>query len=842
MTPFPALRSAAPRLPLRRTGGFALLLTLTLVAFIVLLLVGLATYTKVETAIAGNQQRQAQAREQALFALNVAVGQLQQHAGPDTRVTATAEFVSGVNAQRRRYTGVWDTRDAAAPPVWLASGMETGISPDVTAAIPTASQAVLAAANTDGSTSSANVVAALQTVAVPGVPGQTGSAPVGRYAWWVADQGVKAPVAVPDSSDAVDYGPWAPTEQRARIRQQIAIGAGAADVGGAVVFEPRDANNRALVAGQTIALPGQLAFLKNASNGTLGLTLLRQNFHTWSPNNHAVLANSRLGGLRRDLSLQPDLLGPAFASWAKVDPAQGGYMEDPANPLLPNPRPAFGDEPLRRRYVMQGPNVAAGVAHSVAPVLSYFLLSFNIRTVGGSTEEAPLEARARWMVSLWNPHTAALVPEKLGLRVSGLPSVDLDDETVGGVIASFPLDRPFGSPLVLSLPWDDSGQDEERKSWLPGRVYTWTSLEDESATGNAPEGGYASRFNSRNLNADGGQGVKQLIGGERFKGDDDAHVKGDASTLTLSLYAARPDGEVPLATFTSPQFEAFSTSIDKLSAGTYQVTYLFRLKESLDTPDNPGSWLATAGQDFRQGNLGPDAFVPGANGPAPELYPNETQISAPDRLLDRATGSLTYNEDVPVFELPRGPLLSVGALQHLALDGARPFSIGNSWVGSTVVNDMNASEVFDRFYFSGLVPGVEPGTNAVGDLVLPNPQLKAVRPAGGARVTAEDLRAEPAGFSSRLLLQGGAFNLNSTNPAAWASVLRAVRFPTPQSFTYLDADASTGTGGDADVLLYSRATRSSSAFPSRRRRRTRRSGTSRVGRRAPTGTARACGR
>jgi hypothetical protein len=317
--------------------------------------------------------------------------------------------------------------------------------------------------------------------------------------------------------------------------------------------------------------------------------------------------------------------------------------------------------------------------------------------------------------------------------------------------------------------------------------------------------------------------VNQLTGFGPFRGDDDAHLKGDAATLTLKLFAARgasdvpaepevpadpavtPSTEVPLATFTSPQFQAFSTSVDKLSAGTYQVTYLFRLKESLDTPDNPGSWLATAGQDFRQGNLGPDAFVAGANGPAPELYPNFTEISAPDRLLDRATGSVTYNEDVPVFEFPRGPLLSVGALQHLPLEGARPFSIGNSWVGAAVINEQNASEVFDRFHFTGLVPGVEPGTNAVGDLVLPNPQLRPVRPAGGARVTAGDLRAEPAGFSARLLLQGGAFNLNSTNAAAWASVLRGVRFPTPQSFSYLDADGATGTADDAAALIHQSA-------------------------------------
>ena len=44
-------------------------MVVTLLAFIVVLLVGLAAYTRIETSIAGNSQRQAQAREAAQAAL-----------------------------------------------------------------------------------------------------------------------------------------------------------------------------------------------------------------------------------------------------------------------------------------------------------------------------------------------------------------------------------------------------------------------------------------------------------------------------------------------------------------------------------------------------------------------------------------------------------------------------------------------------------------------------------------------------------------------------------------------------------------------------------------------------
>ncbi|MFH1496886.1 MAG: hypothetical protein ABII82_03575, partial [Verrucomicrobiota bacterium] len=66
-----------------RRGGFALLITITLVAFLVLILVTLASLTRVETQVATNSQQLDKARQNALMALNIAIGQLQKHTGPD---------------------------------------------------------------------------------------------------------------------------------------------------------------------------------------------------------------------------------------------------------------------------------------------------------------------------------------------------------------------------------------------------------------------------------------------------------------------------------------------------------------------------------------------------------------------------------------------------------------------------------------------------------------------------------------------------------------------------------------------------------------------------------------
>ena len=68
--------TAAARVLARRggaRGGFALLITVTLLAFVVGLLLSLVTLTRVETVIAVNTQQAEQARQNARLALQLAV-------------------------------------------------------------------------------------------------------------------------------------------------------------------------------------------------------------------------------------------------------------------------------------------------------------------------------------------------------------------------------------------------------------------------------------------------------------------------------------------------------------------------------------------------------------------------------------------------------------------------------------------------------------------------------------------------------------------------------------------------------------------------------------------------
>lgn len=791
-------------------GGFALLVIITLLAFVVVLLLGFAASTRIEIAIAGHTQRTAQARANALLALDLALAQLQRHAGPDQRVTATAAAFNPV-VGAVHYTGVWDaTTTGPAPLTWLVSGNELAPpgSPPFTPAEPGSALVELIGRNTTGNPEPgpASVLAPLQELSASGLPGAPADQPVviGRYAWWVGDQGVKASVAVPDRTDEIAYAPFASTELRLRLRQQLPLGAGPVDTAGVPVFEPHGPDNSTLVTGNRILALSQVAFLRTPTGTAVGVERVRANVHSWSPNNAAVLADTLRGGLRRDLSLRPESLGEAFAAWADY-PA---YMEPPdpaaaaaAAPNPPAPLPNYdADNPLRRRYRITPP--AMPDAAGIAPVLTYFHLLFGVRKQNAA---APFTLSLRWAAALWNPYTSAFVPEDLRLEITGLPeSLALRNAATGVTEATVSLAELYGEPLRVILPWTHAtvAPEPEKKSWLPGRVYNWVFAHDAPFVRGDDHPG---RFDSRNLGGFANGLLVSLPGTSSVNGNTPLALRvSQPTTLTVRLVRAR-DGAI-LATYTSPEYDEVPTTTPRPAGhNTSQLGFLFRLPESFDMPATPGAWLSSAQPDPRRSDFPGIALRAVPNGPNPAAYENFITISSPERLLDRdITRGLSYNEDVPLFELPRSPLLSVGQLQHFPVAGARPFAIGNPWGSEVRLNGLPANALFDRFFFSGLVPGCAP--DLAQRQPLSNPLLAVPRRnADGTPVTLDDLAAAAGARSSALLLQEGTFNANAVDAVAWASVLRGIRFSAPRTFSYLDADPRTGTAADTQRVAVSSA-------------------------------------
>ena len=246
--------------PRPRQSGFALLIVLSLLSLLVLLLVSMASLTRVETNISVASQSDAQARQNALTALNLAIGQLQRAAGPDQRITATAANTLSntypiTNAEYREnpyWTGVWRT-DGGAPGTfnakfeqWLVNPANDAAAPrDLTDPAEAAGNKLALTATSNGPTGTDGVInlvgvgtgagLAGSIVAAPpqgelgynvpaanraqfidlkldylkaaGLPGfaSTDYRTFGRIAWWTSDDGVKASLSGITHVDDITY-------------------------------------------------------------------------------------------------------------------------------------------------------------------------------------------------------------------------------------------------------------------------------------------------------------------------------------------------------------------------------------------------------------------------------------------------------------------------------------------------------------------------------------------------------------------------------------------------------------------------------------------------------------
>ena len=367
--------------------GFALLITIVLMAMLVLLMVSMAALTRVETQIAANYQKADQARANALVGLNIALGQLQKHVGPDQRVTARADILDATNVNtssptpsilatrsstdtfgladatevtglggrpvyhnNNLLTGVWGNSAQSGaytntPQLltWLVSGNEAasyttllttpnfgridadGITPGPLSAtspfVPTSSNPAvqLVGPGTVGGGSSptnaqkAQMVAALTvplTAAsnqIPGLPATTDPVTIGRYAYWVGDEGVKAKFNLPNA--------WAnitnPADPQIRYRYQTAQSTGidsmtdgtlnpdgtsTGDLIGSTAYNQTTDAGRDNIT-KAIAL-NSVQFSLGAANNTFGQT----HFHDVTTYSKSVLSNVRDGGLKKDLT------------------------------------------------------------------------------------------------------------------------------------------------------------------------------------------------------------------------------------------------------------------------------------------------------------------------------------------------------------------------------------------------------------------------------------------------------------------------------------------------------------------------------------------------------------
>lgn len=293
-------------------SGFALVIALSLMAFILLLVLSLTILIRVESKTTQRGLQQLQAEQNALAGIQVALGNLQTSMGPDQRISATAEVLPNTHPSRNKLTGVWvsDPDGAALNGSnfaegqlirWLVSDSQSENHNTIDAAgingtIDLVGAGSLADANLDG-------VADAIDEQVTVVPTRIDSEkPTGRYAWWIGDEGVKARINLTDP--ALD-DTLAPNERKLASLQTLSNAArsiASALDGLAAIDLQRD------------DFAGKLRETDDLLLDTSSPTeaAVKAQFHNLTTYSSGVLADAKNGGLKEDLSLAFELSDAAF--------------------------------------------------------------------------------------------------------------------------------------------------------------------------------------------------------------------------------------------------------------------------------------------------------------------------------------------------------------------------------------------------------------------------------------------------------------------------------------------------------------------------------------------------
>jgi len=439
--PIPSQRAA------KKKRGFALLITITLLAFLMLLLVSLSTLTRVETQVASNSQQLAGARQNALMAMNIALGRLQQLAGSDQRVTGTADLVSGRSDTKRNWTGIWDSRPTngatgvtnGANLGWLVSGTAPTGAAGVTGALAAASGNTLVdlvgANSTDTSIATNKVQVETQAVKATGVPGldPTTSYTVGSFAYWVGDEGVKAKVSLTDPWET----PSAATKTATGVDDTTAaiyrfVGAqrngieGVSSTGADTVVTSKldtayPATQATFKEGLSKVLSrGQLAMANPAALMTLA-TAEKARFHDLTAASFSVMTNVVDGGFKKDLTAwlsQPDSASNpprntdyiANAStymprWSQIRSYAGVVADGTAKGPV-----------LQDATALPTTAVSATIAapkQGIYPVITYSRMGYNVSCAGAGQ---PMAFHLFPVVTLWNPYNVPIAAHDYEMR------------------------------------------------------------------------------------------------------------------------------------------------------------------------------------------------------------------------------------------------------------------------------------------------------------------------------------------------------------------------------------------------------------------------------------------
>jgi hypothetical protein len=744
--------------------GFALLLAVTLIAFVALLMLSLATLTRIETSTAANLRRAAEARQNALFALHVAIGRLQRFAGADQRVTARAD-VLGDSAGNPYWTGVWDAAARnRAPLTWLVSGNETdplALTPDQPpVSDPVPGNESIWLLHTPVGSAAQCIKAARQALTAAGLPGFDGSRAVGHYAWWVGDEGIKAKFNLVNSYAGAATGT---PENLLQFMSAQQFGLEElADSFGAYATAKGATSAGAALRGRLghVLAPEQIVY----ADPSFSLTTVRNHFHDLTTSSLGVLANVADGGLRKDLTrgleagaTVPD--GSVFAdgpAWALI---RSYYQMRPAS--------VNGTWQIR-------PRAQSPVQHGVHPIVVLAQIVWGCDRVAGK-----LRLLFRPMVVLGNPYGVSLeaADYRLVWRQDGVIELRNPPGAAGGPVVADTPEHLLGGNLSLVIP---------QAAFLPGeaRVFSLTASGDcqirySPGAGLQLTAGYSGAICA----------YSDLAAvGDTSSSDIQVRVAAAPVGFELSFDSGQRLQEVTGCAANAPDCSGVMPFVGA------PVRVGLRLSDSLcNAPDDVRGtrWLTSFNLRAPEIDRLPawgrnpqyDSATPRGGGDTTVLDERDVFWGASHRAADGGHRFAT------LFGLPCADLHSLAQLQHANLQAASAgpgSTVGQSYAdphisdGTPDFNYLLNQALWDGYFFSSLPGGVGALPSA-----LPNRRMIYFNRGRGL--------PEPTGVrnydtAAAHLLIDGPFNVNSTSVLAWQALFASLN---GQLLSWTDPESGT---------------------------------------------------
>lgn len=805
-----------------REDGFALIVTLGLLAVVLLSVLALTSLTRSQIDVSRSQSEILRARLAVDFGVKIALGELQQAMGADPSVSMISDANDGTR------TAHWLRGFDGGTGLWLVSGGD---------------QAGAGGTVSDWTDRLSPVPGELESRVEAGWIPADGEG--GRIAWWIADEGVKASFAVPDRSRPTEGEPRVLVPEQTSdgfVFTQLQAGRPRHEV----FFEEDDFDNLEITTIERVRHRQQYPLI--AVNSAPNLQ-----YHDLTPLAMGLLTRPE-GGLKRNLTTGRPALASAGGfsepsievldrflnpeghwSWPNTFALRKGEVDPTIQTVYPARWSALSPN---NRDMPLFPEIEGTLVDSILPIITEMKIYAAIFNEGRDGQH-----RLRYYggFQLWNPYAFPLRIHSreynnglFFVNVTGTQHLEVSLYSPGSDFSEPPLRSfivntdPF--PRIrnanttnrieelsynLEIVLETSARRPPRATLQAGQVY-----HGESPDASDDRTGLSRLLTNRKSDEwwaewAPGRGIEPADYGAdhliRIRSvDADGKPVAPRLNIQLKRYVGASDrnglrpedypGDLVME-FRNVPFDPFELTLtgaeyylarsSQYNRADYRFAYHFKIENEDDLPGILG--LLSERVDIR------NPVIDLADPDIADLFFVESDVELAVRsgtaFSDIDDGespfwSNSLNESgrrfgsFRLFDHPTRPPVSIAALRHLSIAGSPPFAIGSE-------NGGIWNQMFDEFYLTGTTQNGDEFLNIPGEA---NPQVRTwgerepMPPLPNQRIRLDEARlaalgierpdsakkmadlGRDAGLAEAAWIEGS-FNVNSASAKAWQAVL-----------------------------------------------------------------------